>query len=1093
MLILCVRLFILTSLFLLSFFSIANDCSDIFGSKLYYEKQVISQRGRFRALHPTYIDPARDREQVELWDKEPPTPILLKSLLPEDIHFINHQLYQPSSAAVVKLTEQGSTVMARAHYKYQNRIYGTNVAFSRRALVDNLNSNSGKNWLVGENAKAAILFLHGGGTKSTGAHVAGPMISHFRNYEIDVLSLDLPWHGGGHREFLNFESEIKNLGVFAQKYIPPNVPLFVWGHSWGSVFSEQLMRMTDRPKQEFFFHNNLKGTIILSTAVDAAPGKSRKEKQEAFEEIKQYVRENPEQFQAAEAEQGFWKTIIDDGKISPLGAFYSSGTIFQLDQSPPSHQGRKFIPTLMVVGKHDPLVYHGFKDLYKVYETLKNVEAHYLDTLPYYKDPKGSPHREVGHLLGDYLDPVTREPIDFSLARKFIAEQLVLDSMKGQEIRVLNLLDIIKSDPSEIKNNDLREQFDIILNSNFLEQIGHPQIVDGLLSLRDNLLSNNLNNVSTIVQSLHQKLTQLIKAKQDAAVIEKRKEDRTVPAFIRLLQNFSNNLAFREFIRNYIAYNEKKTSVHQTIFKEKRPALFNKLTEILAPYSSPIKRINNFLNSISTTLSLSKYDDKILQSIKESSLSLIKFLDSNNNIISQNLLKDLKKLNDFMQMLVKLHNTKTSANDPNLNGTLVINRQEQAISELIQQIRKNHVKFFNSLSRNNRRPTAPIAKKLIHNQHKSISDVLPMIEAENLPPEIKKQVLQIMEEHFTIQSIVDENYIPTMNDIKQIGFHRTSPKVTNYRKVKSRVRNIIKKLNTLSDTKKKQLSLQKELQEKEKTLAKTHKELLKTVKQKIKIIKEEGLDRLSTQPPTSLRSEYQASREEFAELLRVDSNMERILDKIAVQSFENKESLNTQQIIELLNESRPEINRFTELFSQYVHNRSEIRKQAIGAIEAGEMGSKVQEAVIAIYGRGSMGERPVLGSKSIYLSLEKSIQQLAQVEAQLRTIKRTLTHLNMEYNTLMNSLVKLTNNTENEVRQLIESAANLKDIEEVILNDVLEGQLGTIFGNDTTMSAVQKEQVREYIDTYNALFNDSINTFIGLKSNLPPLLPTASD
>ncbi len=1067
------QLFIFITLFSFPSFSIADECSSIFGSRLYYEERVVAERGKFRALHPSYTDPARERELVESWNKEPPTPFLLKRLLPEDTQFINHQLYQPQSAAVVKLDEPGSTVMVRVHYKYQNRDFETNVAFSRRALADNKNSQSGKNWLVGENAKAAILFLHGGGTKSTGSHVGSKVISHYRNYDIDVLSIDLPWHANGHRQFLDLESEIRSMGVLVQKYIPPNVPLFVWGHSWGSVFAEQLMRMTDRPHKEFFFHHNLKGAIILSTAVDAAPGKSLKEKQDAFFKRSQTVKDHIENYEQAESETNFWSGIINDGKFSALGAFYSASTIFQLNQLVPAHKGRKYIPALMVVGKHDSLVYFGFEDLYEHYKKLKNIETHYIEEpLPYYRNKD---LQRVGHLLGDYLDPKTGEPIDFSLASKFMAKQLALDSMRGSEIRILNALEAIRNNDFRIEDTDLKTEIDVISNPGFLDRIDNQQIVDGLLSLKNDVLSGNTVGASTTIQALQKAVEQLINNKVDSSTIDKTK-DKTISDFIRLLQIFSNNLAFREFIADHVYYSEKNTDSYASIFKEKLPNIRVELSDILNPYATPVSRITNILNdALSYIANLSK-----LKSVNENLSQLVGIPDVTKGI-SPKLLTDLKTLNTLITELL----SELSVN----NNTELIRTKQSAIEQKIQDMKENYEKFFNSIARSNRRQSPPLVSKLFSVKVKSMDDVHAMNEINQLPPAVKEKVIVIMTQYFEFQSIINGTYIPTMNDIKKIGINdrSISEGAETRRKTKGKIRNTIQKLHTLSKKKKAQLQLKREWEQKRDELQKKHKALLEKVRHHIKEIKEKGLEVLPNKPPASMSNEYKMSKKELKELEKAGDEMEKVMEQIAAQSFETKQPLSTKDIIKLINENRPIIDKFNELFSQYVRNRAEIREQAISAIENGEMGLALKQDVIAIYGKGSMGKRPTLGSE--YIALEKLIQELAQAEAQVQAIKGILSQINMEYNKLMNSLLKLTKNTQTRERELLELAANARDIEKITLKDILDGKLGTI-STDTIMTFEQKEEVKEYIDTHNLFFIDAVSTFSKLKSSLPPLLPT---
>ena len=49
-------------------------------------------------------------------------------------------------------------------------------------------------------------------------------------------------HGEGSRKiFNNLQEEVLSLGSFARKYIPANVPLFVYGHSFGAVFTDEII------------------------------------------------------------------------------------------------------------------------------------------------------------------------------------------------------------------------------------------------------------------------------------------------------------------------------------------------------------------------------------------------------------------------------------------------------------------------------------------------------------------------------------------------------------------------------------------------------------------------------------------------------------------------------------------------------------------------------------------------------------------------------------------------------------------------------------------------------------------------------------
>ena len=211
-------------------------------SRLYYEYQVLQSVHKHKSFHPNFTDIIHERGLQDKWNNDKPdTPFLLQFFLPRDVHFIGHQLTLPGNSTSVKWESPGQSLLARAYYQYGSNSFGTNVAFSTRVLESNMNSEGGKHWLVGSDAKAAILFLHGGGSKSAGAHVAETIISHFSHYKIDVLAPDLPWHAEGHREFLgNFEHEIRALSSFAKNTFPLMF-LYLSGDTAGGLFLPNIL------------------------------------------------------------------------------------------------------------------------------------------------------------------------------------------------------------------------------------------------------------------------------------------------------------------------------------------------------------------------------------------------------------------------------------------------------------------------------------------------------------------------------------------------------------------------------------------------------------------------------------------------------------------------------------------------------------------------------------------------------------------------------------------------------------------------------------------------------------------------------------
>ena len=400
----------------------AENCEGAFPSRLYFINQAKKKAIQDKELHSQFINPHEERRLQEGWNSRTSfVPPVLDLFLPKDVSYIDHQLARPESVEAVKLVNRDA-LMARASYEYNNRVFATNVAFSPQVLLSNMQSKDGKKWLVGPDASAAVLFLHGMGMQTAGAHIARRTIRDFRKHfeDVYVLALDLPWHAEGHREVSSsLSEEVRVLSAFVKKYIPPNVPLFIWGHSGGTILAQQLMTMTDGSLGGKFFHPNLKGIMLFSPVVDAAPGRSVEEKQKAFYEgQKKGVSEQKDSFmEAGPLEAQLFESL------NLLGELYSMWMITQRNSIMPVHRGRDYTPTLMAMGEYDPLVFTGFpRSLFReYYEELENIETHYLDKLPLLKTKVTE---KVGHWLGEYMDPESGLPIQIALARKFMEKQL---------------------------------------------------------------------------------------------------------------------------------------------------------------------------------------------------------------------------------------------------------------------------------------------------------------------------------------------------------------------------------------------------------------------------------------------------------------------------------------------------------------------------------------------------------------------------------------------------------------------------------------------------------------------------------------------
>ncbi|MBC6415263.1 MAG: alpha/beta fold hydrolase [Bdellovibrionales bacterium] len=397
---------------------------------------------------PKFLNVLEEYELTRKWLGLPVDLGIFKEIVPNGVTFISHSLYESASKSAVKFDARdgGHATIMRAEYKIKveenEKTVKTNVTFSNFGLKFNLGKE--QKWLIGPEFRAGILFLHGGGTKSAGGHVAAPLINYFAKYNIPVISPDLPWHGEGPRMFMDsFDGEIEAIFKFVKKYVHPKVPLFVWGHSFGGTLAHRLMQIVNENNKDRF-HNNLKGLIITSPGIDPVPVGSGQEKLNAFRKLREQSMNNSD---VSPMDKDIFNKMISDGKVSPIGNFFASLILAQLDDTGVLGQlddtrvtGRKYLPALMIVGTGDPLVYVGLKEKFENYfDNLKNVEKHYLNELPLFTD--GNEKIKVGHLLSDYTLEGEKEPVNFSLGRKFI-------------IRVLAELQYKKSVQEETETKD---------------------------------------------------------------------------------------------------------------------------------------------------------------------------------------------------------------------------------------------------------------------------------------------------------------------------------------------------------------------------------------------------------------------------------------------------------------------------------------------------------------------------------------------------------------------------------------------------------------------------------------------------------------
>lgn len=394
-----------------------------------YEAQKKSVRFNDSRFHSDYINLKRDLELELLWNKPPENiPSFVQKVVPAEVFPINHSQEYSPYPYLVRMEQYGSSIIARTSYTYKGIVRFTNVLFGINSIKEYIQSIinpkgqqqhiSPPKYLVEQSARAAVVYFHGGGTRTTGSSVFAANLSKLEKYGIAVLAIDLPMHAKGPRKpFPDIQEEIRALGSLVKKYIPKDIPVFVYGHSFGAIFADQLMRMTEEGVD--FFHPSLKGVLIGSPPVDMAPGKSPSEKIEAFIEYQKELRKKNENLPINSAERT-WTNMV--AKISFIAEFYLGYITSQYDQSVPTHKGAGYkVKGKVISGKHDDLVFNE-KAFGRVYGSMKHIVTHYFDKL--FNIMTGDLEK-VGHLLGNYSqDKETGIPLDVEIIVRSVSEEL---------------------------------------------------------------------------------------------------------------------------------------------------------------------------------------------------------------------------------------------------------------------------------------------------------------------------------------------------------------------------------------------------------------------------------------------------------------------------------------------------------------------------------------------------------------------------------------------------------------------------------------------------------------------------------------------
>ncbi len=392
-------------------------CADIFDESYaptsinYYLSQVAKDAKK--APTPQFLNPKQEIELSAQWVGTRQAPRAIREALLNNTALINIPLLA-ADTGTVKMAQPGNFTSLRLNHEWNGKDMSTNIGLPIDALFTRALNRTQK--LVPENTKAVFIFMHGGGTKTTGHHVAAALSNFMAQFGVVILSIDAPFHAYGPRvQELSPLEYYQDLRDFRHQFIPENVPTFIGGHSMGGIHADNIMRISDRP--ELGMQKAFKGLINLSGPLDSAPGKSIREKGEAEE----LITKNEELMKLVpEAERDLSVLLLTQGKSSALGGVSAQIMLSMMNWVFPSHRGNDYIPTLVVMGARDAL-YIGREAIFEKFQTeLTNTDVHIMDKRLNFKGQE----QWISHMIFDHYRPGTKDFETFNLIKEFMEKQL---------------------------------------------------------------------------------------------------------------------------------------------------------------------------------------------------------------------------------------------------------------------------------------------------------------------------------------------------------------------------------------------------------------------------------------------------------------------------------------------------------------------------------------------------------------------------------------------------------------------------------------------------------------------------------------------
>lgn len=346
---------------------------------------------------PSSTDYEQLLQAVPTWAPER-VPGMIAEFLPQGSGAMPGSLRDANELGMVKTDLLTSL---RVEFSFNGKKTGTNVGVNLEALRDNIHRPNKS--LIRKGAKAAILWLHGGGTGTTGHHTAGLLMAYLASLGVEVIPIDVGGHGWGPREnFRNVKEYLEWVRAFTRSYLKPaGVPLVLAGHSLGGELVHQYRTLFPKSEEGDVFD----GTIVLSPVLDYAPGGTPREKMLASRAHwnKIATREGVHADDLA-----LHRGLYTAGKLSPLGFLFEGMISTSNDWRPPAHGGNDLLPSMCAMGAGDFLLV-GAEDIFNRYQKSLNPELHetrlYSEGIPLgaKATADGKPRtRPVGHLIQDH-------------------------------------------------------------------------------------------------------------------------------------------------------------------------------------------------------------------------------------------------------------------------------------------------------------------------------------------------------------------------------------------------------------------------------------------------------------------------------------------------------------------------------------------------------------------------------------------------------------------------------------------------------------------------------------------------------------------